>query len=506
MSGMLKTKKDCCICPSSRPTRVLILCTCPAQPPSRPAPSTAVSTAIYLLDFIYCVKDCRRVSVHQVLETEEQQRRMAERNIYSSARIFNARVGHLIGKVMMSRSSGMGVRVHHTIKEFGDVSGWPHCHGVAWRREGEAKEAFEKAQNGEVLSTQEEKYLCNLASSTLSVRLSATKLQARFPDLDIHRASKVAALAKQHQLHECTTKCTWDDGDGDCSFFFPRLPSEYPIITKVATTPARKEIDQYFLDQCQKIKVAVSEAIKELHAAGQLMSTTLRRLLLQALGDIDNAPNNHGCYRWKGGIFPPRTEHKEFGEWQDKIGSSDHPHRERHRMLFAIYYTALSTSTRRRPKEIGPYIHELVMIRDVSEAYVSTYNPYLLEAMRSNMDVSLILHTPYDVLDYISKGGGDRYQRQKNHSVKKVKALVGPRAAGRVDQMKEVTESEAYYRLDPELSLSDTNLTVEWVNAVHPSRRTASYVRDDGPEGVSLPGLPGLFVQTSGLLHKFQTK
>ena len=434
---------------------------------------------------------------------------MMERNIYTSDRIFNARVGHLVDKIMMSRSSGMGVRVHHTIKEFGDVSGWPHCHGVAWRREGNAKKSFEKAQNGEDLTKEEEKHICNLASSTLSVRLSGTKLSSRFTDLDDHRAIDVVALAEQHQIHECTTKCSWDDGKEECCYFFPRLPSEFIIVTKVVTQAAtidRKETDEYFLDQCTKIKVAVSESIKGLHAAGQLRSITLRRLLLQALGDIPNAPNIHGCYRWKGGIFPPRTEHKEFGEWQDKIGLSDHPHRDRHQMLFAVYYTALSTSTKRRPKKIGPYIHELVMVRDVSEAYVSTYNPYLLEAMRSNMDVSLILHTPNDVLDYITKGGGNPYLRQKNHSVKKVKALVGPRAAGRIDQMKEVSEAEAYFRLDPDLSLSDTNLTVEWANAVLPQNRTARYIRDDGPESVTLPGLTGRFVQTSGLFHKFQNR
>ena len=72
--------------------------------------------------------------------------------------------------------------------------------------------------------------------------------------------------------------------------------------------------------------------------------------------------------------------------------------------------------------------------------------------------------------------------------------------------MREVSEAEAYYRLDPELTLSSTNLSVDWVNTAFPQTRTASYKLDDGNDGVSLPGRPGCYVRTSGLLDKYEKK
>ena len=41
--------------------------------------------------------------------------------------------------------------------------------------------------------------------------------------------------------------------------------------------------------------------------------------------------------------------------------------------------------------------------KDVKEAYVNDYNPYCLEAMRSNLAFELITHTPDKVTAYITK-------------------------------------------------------------------------------------------------------
>ena len=76
----------------------------------------------------------------------------------------------------------------------------------------------------------------------------------------------------------------------------------------------------------------------------------------------------------------------------------------------------------------------------------------------------------------------------------------------RVAGMREVSEAEAYFRLDPELSLNESNLTVDWVNTALPAVRTGSYKLDDGPDSVELPGKPGRYVQTSGLFEKYETR
>ena len=429
------------------------------------------------------------------------------RNVYSSNRVFDTRVRQLIDNIMMSKSSGMGVRVHHTIKEFGDVSGWVHCHGVAWRRHGEAKTAFAKVHNGEVLTREDERHLCNLAATSLTVRLSPTKLKVKFKDLDNNkRAEDIAALAKHFQVHTCTTKCVWEDKREGCYYLFPRLPSEYFLITAVPPNVSGTfEIEErsYFLEECEKVKKSVGETILNLKDSGQLHTTNLLCLLLEALGDVDSELPNQGCYRWKGGIFP---QGRKFGEWQEIIGS-EHPHKARHKILFAVYYTALSTATRISP-ETESLINELVLVRDVNEVFVATYNPYLLEAMRSNMEVNLVLYTPEVVLRYITKGKKTTgTQLTTIRELKKDDTFANRKdIINRLKYMREVSEAEAYYRLDPELTLSSTNLSVDWVNTAFPQTRTASYKLDDGNEGVSLPGRPGCYVRTSGLLDKYEKK
>ena len=234
--------------------------------------------------------DCYRVPAAEVL-SEEEKRKLMSRNLYSSNRIFNARVRQLIDNVMMSRSSCMGVRVHHTVKEFGDNSGWVHCHGVAWRRNGEAKAAFEKVARGQPLTKDNERHLCNLAASSLSVRLSASKLQVKFKDLNDKRAADIVSLAKRLQVHPCTAKCSFDDGREGCYYLFPRLPSEYYLITAVPeqpSTPFESEERAYLILECNKVKSAVSDTILSLTSTGQLPTTSLLQLLLESLGDIDS--------------------------------------------------------------------------------------------------------------------------------------------------------------------------------------------------------------------------
>jgi hypothetical protein len=400
----------------------------------------------------------------------------------------------------------MGVRVHHTVKEFGDSSGWAHCHGVAWRRNGEAKAAFDKVHSGEPLTKNHERALCNLAASSLSVRLSASKLKVKFNDLTVKRAADIVSLAKLLQMHTCTAKCSFDDGREGCYYLFPRLPSEYFIISAVPekySTPFETEERDYFIKECYKVKSAVSDTILSIHSTGQLQTLNFHELLLEALGDIDIEPPNEGCYRWKGGVF---AKGKKFDEWQGIIGN-EHPHHARHKILYSVYYTALSTATR-MSAETQDLINELVLVRDVSEVFVATYNPYLLEAMKSNMEVNLVLYTPDVVLRYITKSQG---RQDSSQVVNKLQEDQASSNAGnlvtRIKSMREVSEAEAYFRLDKDLTLSSTNLTVEWVNTAFPGIRTGSFKLNDGhDEGIQLPGKPGTYVRTSGWLDKFEEK
>lgn len=54
------------------------------------------------------------------------------------------------------RSDQMKVKAFHDIKEFGDVSGWAHQHGVAWRKtDANTDTIFEKLHSGQTITEKE---------------------------------------------------------------------------------------------------------------------------------------------------------------------------------------------------------------------------------------------------------------------------------------------------------------------------------------------------------------
>ena len=163
-----------------------------------------------------------------------------------------------------------------------------------------------------------------------------------------------------------------------------------------------------------------------------------------------------------------------------------------------IYYAALSTSC------TGS--HHLVSRRLPEEAMVADYNPYCLEAMQSNMEVKLILATPVKVLGYVTKGGragkndfvADALDRQRFSS-------HGKRLAARAREMREICESEAFFRLDRQMHLSDSNASTVWVNTDFPAGRKSSFVRvEEG--GIELPNRPGEYERTSRIEDKYERK
>ena len=129
----------------------------------------------------------------------------------------------------------------------------------------------------------------------------------------------------------------------------------------------------------------------------------------------------------------------------------------------------------------------------MAEAWVVHYNPYCLEGMKSNMAIlELILYTPRRVLDYITKGNTDKMGEDEDRSQSRVlKLLLGlggkdaRTVADRAEDMMEVCQSEAFFRIDGQLRMSDSNAPVVWVNSSFPDARGSTYAHTDG-DGMEL--------------------
>ena len=280
------------------------------------------------------------------------------------------------------------------MKEFEDVSGWAHLHGVAWRKTDETEAIFAKLHDtkGEV-SEEEKSMIAMLAEEVVCTSLSADRIADRFPDMMGTRAETVAKLVRVHQIHRCTLKCHKSEVVG-CWYYFPRLPSGLTLVASPPLSSMDDNVSKYLVSQCSIVQMEVRNVLKEVTTEGLHQTISLTALLHRVLGPVVETRDG---FLWRGNIFPliPDGVCHSVNWWRLKLVEAyDYPTREVLTVL-AIYYTALATAITGE--------HKLVSIRHVSDIWVADFNPYCLEAMQSNMEVVLIMATPDRVLQYVTK-------------------------------------------------------------------------------------------------------
>ena len=185
-----------------------------------------------------------------------------------------------------------------------------------------------------------------------------------------------------------------NDSDG-CLYKFPRLPTEHTIICSPISSSMEVNAAWYLASQCRKVKMNVRAVLKKLKETGELHHTSIAEVLQEALGHVDDeGPDEEGRYRFNNcGLFPPCTRLAKSIRVMQETG---HPYP----VLFAIYSTALSTATWHVEGEL---VYQVVLQRSVGESYTVDYNPYLLECMKSNMEVRYVTHTPHLLINYVTK-------------------------------------------------------------------------------------------------------
>ena len=443
--------------------------------------------------------NCKRIPAEEVL-TQFEQTKLLCRNLYTVNRIFDQRARSLVKHIICSTNNPMKVKAFHDVKEFGDVSGWAHVHGVGWRQNDVTKAIFAKLHTPGTPITEYEKFdLVELAESIVSVRLSAENISPYFPDLAGPRAEDIAILARKHQTHSCTLKCQRDEFDG-CWFHFPRLPSGLTLIAAPPSFTLEKIAANYLVRASSEVKTVVQNCLKELSNERELHTMSLLRIVQRAFGEVEETHDGTG-FLWKGNIFPQVDGWgcHSVNRWRLYLAEFyDYPGPDVLNPL-SIYYAALSTSCNTD--------HDLISRRAPSEVWVADYNPYCLEAMRSNMEVKLIMSNPDTVLSYMTKAKSKRtsHARLVDELRENEPDLRAQKVADRADQMREVCQSEAFFRLDRNMHLSDSNVPTVWVNSAFPDLRGATYTRVHNC-GIDLPNRPGTYFPTSRMDDKYAKK
>ena len=456
--------------------------------------------------------NCERSFISEFLDRDPRMKEdLLKRNLYTVNRIFQQRSRALVEYVMKSPTSGLNVKAFHDIKEF--ANGFPHIHGVAWRQlDGVSEEIFKKVHEGKTMTEAETQVISDLADSILCVSTNPAHIARVFPNLSENGAEMIAVLASQHQRHTCTSKCE-RESKVNCWYNYPQEPSATTIVAfppvvaqsrlddgTVRTVPHQSKAEaKNLVVQSMAIKDAVKGVLCKLTREDRLSTTDLESLLEEAMGNI--AELEGGGFEWKGRIFPSISVNNRHSVnvWK-KFLAQLYERSEEKVLHLAVYHAALSVS------HTGH--HNLVLRRRVADTWVVEYNPHCLGAMKSNICVRLILHTPQQVFDYITKGNdcGEDLVGRKLQDLSAQGVVDAEIVAIRAKKMMEVCQSEAFFRMDNHLFLAENNVTVAWIDSRFPHKRGSSFVSAEDGEGITLPCRPGEYNRRSRIEDKYQKK
>ena len=432
---------------------------------------------------------CRRVPMSTLLE-EVNVNQLLARNSYNIQRVFEQRVREVVNAILLSSNNGVGVRLYHIVKEFtlGCPSG--HVHGVGWRGHDGMEAIFRKLHDTHAVTNAEKEQIVRLADSIISTSLSAGRLCHDFEQLSQESAARIVDLAARHQQHVCGDACEIEDDSDGCSKHFPRLPTDITILSSPPSGNAGT-----LIGECAQVKENVRRVLSDLQAHGRLGVEPLVNVLQLALGDPTEFCDDEGISWSHGRRQFPLSE--TLQSWKTKLRSegSDHV------LPLAMYYTALSTSTWSFDGEL---LYQLLPKRRVEESFTVDYNPFLLEAMESNMELSLITYTPHRVVEYITKEKHRAFSLNK--ASKKLMRRWDDVSLGNIleviNEDRNLSLPEAFYRVDRSLSLSATNMPVIHVDADLPHQRKRFFQKcRDGPD--VLPGSLGRFREIPDLFDDY---
>ena len=283
-------------------------------------------------------ENCQRKPIQAVL-TEEEKKALLRKNFYNEQRIFEQRTRSLINNILCNENSNQRVTGIHTIKEFGNIPGLTHAHGVGWMAGREIRVIFSKLHTGEFILPSEVTKTTALVDTMITTEISSQGLVEQFPDIDTTRAEKIINLAKKVQTHSCSYKCSTGNTSDGCLHHFPRLPSVKTILCSTLDPGTDEKEAEELSSGAKEVKIAVRKTLEGLRRNDLLEYSDLSDVLVHALGEIDEArASKENKIQLKPVRFP---NCKEVKDWFKYFVTNN----VQHALLFAVYHTALSVAT-----------------------------------------------------------------------------------------------------------------------------------------------------------------
>ena len=287
--------------------------------------------------------------------------------------------------------------------------------------------------------------LLEVAVAAITVTSSPARLSQQFPLLTEEQAQRAATMASLLQWHKCTTSCTSDFPDGQlCALYFPQLPTCFDIIA-VRPNLGTREAEEA-LCRVERLHQRVQHLLREdPPQVGQVVEGDPVAELLSLLRRVGAPqPRPHGGWSWGGNIFLPCPSLNQLLLECEALVNN-----EADTVLLALWHCSLFV--RRHAKFIPR--------RRVCEVFLAKFNPWAMLAMKSNMEIELVSHTPEALERYVTKGSLQQSLHVAIEELEQRGSREDLRTAARLSEnvragQHEVSMAEAFYLLDPRLQVT----------------------------------------------------
>ena len=198
----------------------------------------------------------------------------------------------------------------------------------------------------------------------VSVSLLPDRIVQSFPDMSRERAEDVVKVASEVNIHTCVKiKCEKEGVEG-CIKGYPQCPTTRTVISRLPDFGQFEE-KMMLIAKAKTVKDKVRDKLIE---TDNLHGISFIELLIAALGEVVETVDLEGLR-----IFSVAGQEFKVDERLRKL-KSESPYRGVESVLHAVYSYCLMWDKHSR----------VVLQREVAEAFVVQYAPYVLEATRAN--------------------------------------------------------------------------------------------------------------------------
>ena len=424
-------------------------------------------------------------------DVNESLHEMIRSNVLTATRTFQHRVEMFKKEIMMGSNNPMKIKYISYRVEF-QGRGAAHIHGILWldmktieklpifkdkdnkTDSGYLSEAFRKFRDDEKLSEKEKDAIANFTDMFISCSLNPNTIHE-----DPEVGQRIIDIIKKVNCHNCTNPCQ-NYGD-TCKYGFPRFPLKETMVVD------KKDI-MIEPQSCHEQR----EDAKKNH--------------LKILSDVENILTDPDKIEEIMGKFEKGKSEVEYAE--NRAKRIDLLLEMAGNVSYEDYINAIKKNVK--------HGSTVLLKRDIDEIRVNNFNPEWAEAWDANHDIQIVLDY-FAAITYIT----DYWAKPDEGITKELREAAAllksePDQQKRCQQManifmshRQMSESEAYYKIFPHLNLKYSNVDTIFIPSDKKEHRSKFLLKLPEEENNSAKGLEvkggreGKFLEKPDIIDKF---